>query len=187
MTFDMNGKTAVITGAAGGIGAAVARRFAEAGYTLVLGDLNAVALEELAGELAALTTVHALTCDVSKPAECENLMATAAADAGRLDVLVNTAGVWTEGPSDETTEEEWDRTIDVNLKGTFFCCRHAIPQLKKTRGLHRQPEQRRRRRRHARDGRLHGLQGRRLAAHQVARARAGARRSCAASPCAPPT
>jgi len=132
--YDMDGKTAVITGAAGGIGAAVARRFAAAGATLVLGDLNGAALEALAGELAAQTTVHALTCDVSRPAECENLMLTAAADAGGIDVLVNTAGVWTEGPSAETTEEEWDRTIDVNLKGTFFCCRHAIPYLKKSEG-----------------------------------------------------
>jgi len=134
MTFDMGGKTVVITGAAGGIGAAVARRFAAAGATLVLGDLNAVALEELAGELAGLTTVHALTCDVSLPAECENLMTSAAQDAGRLDVLVNTAGVWTEGPSERTTEAEWDKVIGVNLKGTFFCCRHAIPHLKKTEG-----------------------------------------------------
>ena len=132
--YDMSGRTVVVTGAAGGIGAATARRFAAAGATLVLGDLNAVALEELAGELAAQTTVHALTCDVSRPAECENLMATAAADAGGIDVLVNTAGVWTEGPSEETTEEEWDRTIDVNLKGVFFCCRHAIPHLKKREG-----------------------------------------------------
>jgi len=132
--YDMNGKTVVVSGAAGGIGAATARRFAAAGATLVLGDLNAVALETLAGQLAAQTTVHALTFDVSRPAECENLMATAAADAGGVDVLVNTAGVWTEGPSEETTEDAWDRTIDVNLKGVFFCCRHAIPYLKKTEG-----------------------------------------------------
>lgn len=134
MTYDMSGKTLVVTGAAGGIGAAVSRRFAEGGASLVLADLDGVALEELAGELAAITTVHALTCDVSKPAECENLMVTAAQDAGRIDVLVNTAGVWTEGPSDQTTEAEWDRTLGVNLKGTFFCCRYAIPELKKTEG-----------------------------------------------------
>ena len=134
MTFDMNGKTAVVTGAAGGIGAAVSRRFAEGGADLVLGDLNAVALEELAGELAALATVHAVTCDVSRPAECQNLVATAVQDAGRIDVLVNTAGVWTEGLSEETTEAEWDRVLDVNLKGTFFCCRYAIPELRKTQG-----------------------------------------------------
>ena len=134
MTSDTDGTTVVITGAAGGIGAAVSRRFAAAGATLVLGDLNAVALEELAGELAALTIVHAQTCDVSVPAECENLMTAAAEETGRLDVLVNTAGVWTEGPSERTTEAEWDKVIGVNLKGTFFCCRHAIPHLKKTEG-----------------------------------------------------
>ncbi|HMK93651.1 MAG TPA: SDR family oxidoreductase [Thermoleophilia bacterium] len=134
MTSDVNGKTVVVTGAAGGIGAAVARRFAEGGATLVLGDVDAVALEELAGQLAAITTVHALTCDVREPVECANLMATAADDAGRIDVLVNTAGVWTEGPTEDTTEDEWDRVVDVNLKGTFFCCRHAIPHLKKTAG-----------------------------------------------------
>src|SRR5659263_483347 len=152
MSYDMDGRTVVVSGAAGGIGAAVARRFAAAGATLVLGDLNAVALEELAGELfesdgvevaenegragelAALTTVHALTCDVSVPADCQNLMDTAAADAGRVDIVVNTAGVWTEGPSDQTTEEEWDKVLGVNLKGTFFCCRYAIPHLKKTEG-----------------------------------------------------
>jgi NAD(P)-dependent dehydrogenase (short-subunit alcohol dehydrogenase family) len=134
MTFDMNGKTAVVTGAAGGIGAAVSRRFAAAGATLVLGDLDAVALEALAGELATLTAVHALTCDVSRPVECENLMATAAHDAGGIDVLVNTAGVWTEGPTEDTSEAAWDRVVGVNLKGTFFCCRFAIPELRKSQG-----------------------------------------------------
>jgi NAD(P)-dependent dehydrogenase (short-subunit alcohol dehydrogenase family) len=134
MTFEAGGRTVVITGAAGGIGASVARRFAAAGATLVLGDLNAVALEELAGELAAVAAVRAQTCDVSVPAECENLMATAAEETGRLDVLVNTAGVWTEGPSQDTTEAEWDKVLGVNLKGTFFSCRYAIPHLKKTEG-----------------------------------------------------
>ena len=134
MAYESDGRTVVITGAAGGIGAAVARRFAADGATLVLGDLNAVALETLAGELAALTIVHGLTCDVSVPADCENLMTTAVDDAGRIDVLVNTAGVWTEGPSENATEEDWDKVIGVNLKGTFFCCRYAIPHLRKTEG-----------------------------------------------------
>ena len=53
---------------------------------------------------------------------------------GRLDVLVNGAGVWVEGPTTEMTEEQWDRTIDVNLKGTFFACRSAIPHLERTEG-----------------------------------------------------
>jgi NAD(P)-dependent dehydrogenase (short-subunit alcohol dehydrogenase family) len=127
-------RTVVVTGAAGGIGAAVARRFADAGDTLVLGDIGAPRLEELAGELAAVTTVHAVKCDVAVPAECEDLMAVAAAQAGGIDVLVNAAGVWTEGPTELTTEEQWDRVVGVNLKGTFFCCRHAIPHLRKRQG-----------------------------------------------------
>jgi NAD(P)-dependent dehydrogenase (short-subunit alcohol dehydrogenase family) len=131
---DANARVVVISGAAGGMGAAAARRFAAAGDTLVLGDLNAPALEKLAGELAAATPVHAVTCDVTVPAHCENLMATAAADAGRIDVLLNAAGVWVEGPTEQMTEHQWDRTIGVNLKGTFLCCRYAIPYLKKTQG-----------------------------------------------------
>jgi len=134
MSADFTGKTVVITGAAGGIGAASARRFAEAGATLMLGDLNGAALEVLCGELAALTEVHAMTCDISKVAECEALILEAVSETGRVDVLVNTAGVWVEGPSETMTEAQWDRTIDVNLKGTFFCCRFAIPELKKTQG-----------------------------------------------------
>ncbi len=134
MTFDMNGKTVVVTGAAGGVGAATARRFAEAGATLVLGDLNAVALEDLCGQLAALTAVHGVACDVTRVADIENLMAEAVSETGRIDALVNTAGLWVEGPTEAMTEEEWDRVVSVNLKGTFFCCSRAIPELKKTEG-----------------------------------------------------
>lgn len=134
MSSDMHGKTVVISGAAGGIGATTARRFAAAGAALVLGDVNAVALEVLAGELAGLTDVHAVTCDVTSAAECEGLIAAAVQHTGRVDVLVNTAGVWVEGPTAQMTEAQWDHVVDVNLKGTFFCCRFAIPELIKTEG-----------------------------------------------------
>ena len=134
MTFDMSGKTLVVAGAAGGVGAATARRFAEAGATLVLGDLNAVALEDLCGRLAAFSEVHGVACDVSKVADVENLMAEAVSATGRIDVLVNAAGLWVEGRTEDMTEEEWDRVAPVNLKGTFFCCSRAIPELKKTQG-----------------------------------------------------
>jgi NAD(P)-dependent dehydrogenase (short-subunit alcohol dehydrogenase family) len=134
MTTDASGKTVVITGAAGGVGSAAARRFAAAGATLVLGDLDAVALEDLCGQLAALTEVHGVTCDVTSVSDIENLMAEAAEATGRIDVLVNTAGLWVEGPSETMTEADWDRVVDVNLKGTFFACSRAIPELKKTEG-----------------------------------------------------
>ena len=71
-------------------------------------------------------------------------MAEAVAATGRIDVLVNTAGLWVEGPTEDMTEADWDRVVDVNLKGTFFACSSAIPELKKTAGLHHQPELRRR-------------------------------------------
>jgi NAD(P)-dependent dehydrogenase (short-subunit alcohol dehydrogenase family) len=134
MTHDMSGTTVVITGAGGGVGSAAARRFAAAGATLVLGDLDGVRLEELAGELAAVTTVHAVVCDVSSVTDVENLMVEAVETGGGIDVLVNTAGLWVEGPSESMAEADWDRVVDVNLKGTFFCCSRALPELKKRQG-----------------------------------------------------
>ena len=134
MTSDISGRTVVVTGAAGGVGAATARRFAEAGATLILGDLNAVALEDLCGRLAALAEVHGVACDMTSVADIENLMAEAVEATGRIDVLVNAAGLWVEGPTETMSEADWDRVVDVNLKGTFFACSRAIPELKKTEG-----------------------------------------------------
>ena len=61
-------------------------------------------------------------------------MAEAVEATGRIDVLVNTAGLWVEGPTESMTEDDWDRVVNVNLKGTFFACSRAIPELKKTQG-----------------------------------------------------
>jgi NAD(P)-dependent dehydrogenase (short-subunit alcohol dehydrogenase family) len=118
----------LITGGAGGIGRATGERFAAAGDTVVLADRSAENLGELGW---ASDTVVA---DVSVVADCERMVAETVERYGRLDVLVNCAGVWVEGPTTEMTEEQWDRTIDVNLKGTFFACRFAIPHLERTGG-----------------------------------------------------
>ena len=75
-----------------------------------------------------------MSCDVSVIADVEALVREAADETGRIDVLVNTAGLWVEGPSETMTEADWDRVVDVNLKGTFFCCSRAIPELRKTQG-----------------------------------------------------
>ena len=75
-----------------------------------------------------------MSCDVTSVADIENLMAEAVGATGRIDVLVNTAGLWVEGPTEDMTEADWDRVVDVNLKGTFFACSRAIPELKKTEG-----------------------------------------------------
>lgn len=121
-------RVVLITGGAGGIGRATGERFAAAGDSVVLADRSAEALNNLG---SAAGTVIA---DVSVVADCERMIAETVERHGRLDVLVNCAGVWVEGPTTEMTEEQWDRTVDVNLKGTFFACRFAIPHLERTEG-----------------------------------------------------
>ncbi|HWL91646.1 MAG TPA: SDR family oxidoreductase, partial [Actinomycetota bacterium] len=114
-------RVVLITGGAGGIGRATGERFAAAGDTVVLADRSTETLADLG---SASDTV---TADVTVVSDCERMIAETVERHGRLDVLVNCAGVWVEGPTTEMTEEQWDRTIDVNLKGTFFACRFAIP------------------------------------------------------------
>jgi NAD(P)-dependent dehydrogenase (short-subunit alcohol dehydrogenase family) len=118
----------LITGGAGGIGRATGERFAAAGDTVVYADRSAEALASFA------QPSDRVVADVTLVADCERMVAETVERHRRLDVLVNCAGVWVEGPTAEMTEEEWDRTIDVNLKGTFFACRFAIPHLERTEG-----------------------------------------------------
>ena len=128
----MTDRVVLITGGAGGIGTAVAARLLDLGDTVVLADRSAEGLRVAVDTLPeAVTSVEA---DVRVVADCDRMVAQAVETGGRLDVLVNCAGVWVEGPSWEMTEEQWDRTIDVNLKGTFFACRAAIPHLLRTEG-----------------------------------------------------
>ena len=129
-------RVVLITGGAGGMGRAAATRFLEDGETVYLADIDEAGLAEAdadhrSGGGARLET---LGTDVTRVADCERMVDAVIGGAGRLDVVVNAAGVWVEGDSDSMTEEEWDRTVDVNLKGTFFCCRYAIPALERTEG-----------------------------------------------------
>jgi NAD(P)-dependent dehydrogenase (short-subunit alcohol dehydrogenase family) len=124
------GQVALVTGASGGVGAATARVLAAAGASLVLTDAREETLRPLADALGA----PAVVADLRAGADCERVVAAALAHHGRLDALVNCAGVWVEGASEAATEDDWARCIDVNLKGTFFMCARAIPALKATRG-----------------------------------------------------
>ena len=124
------GSAVLITGGASGMGVAVAGRFAAAGARLTLADVDAGRLAAAADRLKAL----AIVADVARPADCARMVDGAVARFGRLDLLVNSAGVWVEGPAESMSEADWDRCIDINLKGTFFACRHAIPELVKTGG-----------------------------------------------------
>ena len=116
---------ALITGASGGIGGATAARFVTGGWRVVATDLHA-------GESSA--DLLRVAADLRDVEQCRRVVAEAIAWAGRLDAVVNAAGVWTEGPSADTTEDEWDHVIDINLKGLYFVCSAAIPHLAITRG-----------------------------------------------------
>jgi NAD(P)-dependent dehydrogenase (short-subunit alcohol dehydrogenase family) len=111
-------RVVLITGGAGGMGRAMQDRFTAGGDVVVTADLHG-------GDLAA---------DVTLVADCERMVAETVELHSGLDVLITAAGVWVEGPSVEMTEAQWDRTIDVNLKGTFFAIRSAIPALTRSRG-----------------------------------------------------
>lgn len=115
----------LVAGGAGGIGRAIIGEFLAAGATMTVADLAGSAPTQGAGFVA---------CDVRSPAECAAAVAATVAATGRLDLLVNAAGLWVEGPSATMEEDDWDRVVDVNLKGAFFLIRHAIPHLVASRG-----------------------------------------------------
>lgn len=128
------GRIVLITGAAGGIGRGAAERFLSLGDIIVLADISGEGLLAAVADLTTKGNVDAVQADVTLVADCERMVSETVAKHGRLDVLVNSAGVWVEGPTAEMTESQWDRTVDVNLKGTFFACRYAIPHLERTEG-----------------------------------------------------
>jgi NAD(P)-dependent dehydrogenase (short-subunit alcohol dehydrogenase family) len=127
-------RVALITGGASGIGLATAERLARDGVRVVLADIDEAGLERAAARFGGDEQAHAVPTDVGSVADCERAVAAAVERFGRLDILVNCAGVWVEGPTETMTEADWDRVVDVNLKGTFFMCRHAIPALEATGG-----------------------------------------------------
>jgi NAD(P)-dependent dehydrogenase (short-subunit alcohol dehydrogenase family) len=119
-------RVVLITGGAGGMGRAIARRFLDLGDTIVVADVDHEGLASVATELPAVGTIRA---DVSHAEGCEHMVTETVARHGRLDVLIAAAGVWIEGPAELMTEKQWDRTVDVNLKGAYFACRFAIPHM----------------------------------------------------------
>lgn len=126
------GKTVLVTGGCGGLGRAIGARYALNGATVVIADLSQDGAQATAGEIGP--NCLGLACDVSKVGDCERMIDMTLDRTGRLDLLINAAGIWVEGDVDQMTERDWDRVIDINLKGTFFACRFAIPALEKTGG-----------------------------------------------------
>jgi NAD(P)-dependent dehydrogenase (short-subunit alcohol dehydrogenase family) len=118
---DFSGLAAVVTGGGAGIGAAVCRRLAGAGAAIVLVDIDADAARSVAKELEAQgSDALPVTGDVCDPATAAAAVRAATTALGRLDVLVNCAGIYPSTPILELTEQQWDQITDVNLKGTFL-------------------------------------------------------------------
>ena len=113
------------------MGRAIAARFMAGDDTVVISDRTQETLDHAAHALPGVGTVIA---DVTSVADCQRMVAETLALHRKLDVLVITAGVWVEGDSAAMTEEQWDRVLDVNLKGAFFTCRFAIPALQEAGG-----------------------------------------------------
>lgn len=125
----LDGKVVIVTGAGGGIGRAMARKLAQEGAMVAAADVNE---ERLAGTAAGMDgTIRAQRCDVSKAAEVERLVADTVAAFGKLTTICNNAGISIPAKVTDLSEDDWDRTIGVNLKGVYLGCKYAIPEMLK--------------------------------------------------------
>ncbi len=132
--FELNDKVAMVTGAARGLGQAIAVKMAEAGADVALCDLNAEWLEETAAKVKALG--RRAECYSVNVAEGESVMAGVKAiekDFGKIDVLVNNAGITKDGLLMRMSEDDWDAVLNVNLKGVFLCTKAAMRGMMKQR------------------------------------------------------
>jgi NAD(P)-dependent dehydrogenase (short-subunit alcohol dehydrogenase family) len=123
-------KVALVTGAARGIGLAVARRFLAEGWRVALLDIEAELLDGAVGALESPDDTLALTCDVSDAAAVTAAIDTLSRRFGRLDALVNNAGVAVFAPLMQTSDEDWNRVLAVNLTGPFICTKAAVPLMR---------------------------------------------------------
>lgn len=129
--FDLTGMTALVTGASGGIGSAIAKALAEQGARLALSGSNAEKLEAFRAELGGDHV--ALACNLSDGAEVDALVPRAVDALGKLDILVNNAGVTRDNLAMRMKDDEWDQVIRVNLEAAFRLCRAAAKPMMKAR------------------------------------------------------
>jgi 3-oxoacyl-[acyl-carrier protein] reductase len=129
--FSLTGKTALITGASGGIGAAIAKALHDAGATIAISGTRIEVLEKVKAEVGE--RVHILPCNLSKPEDVEKLIPSAEAALGSLDILINNAGITKDGLAMRMKDEDWQSVIDVNLTSNFRLSRAAMRSMMKKR------------------------------------------------------
>lgn len=125
----LNGKSALITGGASGIGRAIAQLFAEEGARVVITDINTAALTAAVDELAQYGTVSGCTGDVRSMADAGYMVGHAVDEHGGLDILVCNAGITSVMPIEKLSEDEWDAVLTTNVKGMFTMVKHAVPKM----------------------------------------------------------
>lgn len=131
----LENRVALITGGAKGIGRGIALKFAEEGCDVAVNALHPEGCEQVTGEVKALGRRSlAVPADVSNSTAVDDMVAKTVKEFGKIDILVNNAGgifFAGDGSIDKITEEDWDKVINVNLKGQFLCCRAVVPHMKK--------------------------------------------------------
>lgn len=131
MGTDLRDRVAIITGAAQGMGRAVAERFAEEGASLSLADIQQEKLQEVTGRFRERgISARDYHCDVSDESQVQSLVSAVLNDFGRIDILVNCAGILYPTRFHEMTIDEWDRVLAINLRGTFLLMRAVYPHMK---------------------------------------------------------
>ena len=136
MTEDLSGRACVVTGSTKGIGWAVAGRLAAAGADVVVSSRTASDVERVAAELDQVNPgrVVGIPADVSRTEDCLHLIGAAVDELGRLDLLVNNAGIGVYASVEDLSVEDWQLQVDTNLGGVFCCSKAAVPHLKATGG-----------------------------------------------------
>src|SRR5262249_45171394 len=132
MTGRFGGRNALVTGGGSGLGEATVARLAAAGARVVIADVDESAAQRVAGAVVkAGGTAEAVAADVTKEGDVRRMVgvATGGNGHGHLDVLVCSAAVEVRASLEDTSDEDWQRVIDVNLKGPFLCLKHAIPAM----------------------------------------------------------
>ena len=130
--MDLKGKVAIVTGARRGMGRSHALTLAKAGANVVVADISLEDCQKVVEEIKKSGgQALAVKCDVTKKTEIDEMVKKAIEQWGRVDILVNNAGICQFKPFLEITEEEWDRTLDINLKGYFLCAQAAAKEMVK--------------------------------------------------------
>ncbi len=130
--MDLKGKVAIVTGARRGMGKSHALKLADAGAKVVVSDISQEECQLVVDEIKKNRgEAIAVKCDVTKKGEVENMVKKAVDKWGKVDILVNNAGICQFKPFLELTEEEWDRTLNINLKGYFLCAQAAAKEMAK--------------------------------------------------------